>query len=349
MKLRINIIDGDISPLPSNSSDIKITSQDLIFNVNIKIPDYMQKDFLASLFYNCNNLDKRNYAFQKLIVENDSAFWRSSVINECIFDIPNKKLICQFIDSTEMEWDMPRLCEIKLNTIYMKLQRGKKKINLEKKKLIEKEEAKKNSQASVTSEIPKSKKMFSNFSFSFFPFSTTTTTHGKTNKDSHHNHNNNNNTRNATNNDNDNIVKNNIKEMILRKMYEFLKSKLKSELIDIYTRFVQHDHLNDALPHNYYIWLTNSYLHRYEKHILDTESMMKVQIYGMEVLNDSLKQMREQFIQRFIEINHDKELYESLEVRLQDINSLIIDKKSKSLSHDTTSSSSKKLGILKFF
>ncbi|OUM65312.1 hypothetical protein PIROE2DRAFT_60108 [Piromyces sp. E2] len=284
--------------------------------------------------------------------KNDSAFWRSSVVNECEFDLSEKKLKCQFIDNTEMEWDMPKFCSIKLNTIIMKLKRGKRKINLEKKKLIEKEEAKKNSlkesQQSI-SEIQKSKKVFSNLALSFFPFATSTTYHCRLGREGHHttvDSISNINPKNTTNdNDNDNIVKNNIKEMILRKMYEYLKSKLKSELIDIYTHYIQHDHLNDILPQNYYIWLTNSYLHRYEQHILDTESMMKVQIYGMEVLNDALKKMRQQFITRFIEINHDKELYESLEVRLQDINSLIIDKKIKSSNHE----SSKKLGILKFF
>jgi len=353
MRLKIIINDGNLSVPSSSTSEIKINPQDLLFNVNIKIPDYMQKDFLASIFYNSNNLDKRNYAFQKLIVENDSAFWRSSVVNECEFDLSEKKLRCQFIDNTEMEWDMPRFCEIKLNTIIMKLKRGKRKINLEKKKLIEKKEAKKNnlkeSQQNLT-EIQKSKKVFSNLALSFFPFATSNTYHNKLGRESHHttiDNITNSNQKIAINNenDNDNIVKNNIKEMILRRMYEYLKSKLKSELIDVYTHFIQHDHLNDILPQNYYIWLTNSYLHRYEQHILDTESMMKVQIYGMEVLNDALKKMRQQFITRFIEINHDKELYESLEVRLQDINSLIIDKKIKSSSHE----SSKKLGILKFF
>ncbi|ORX59884.1 hypothetical protein BCR36DRAFT_579331 [Piromyces finnis] len=343
MRLKIKINDGNTIVPSNNSSDVKITPQDLLFNVNIKIPDYMQKDFLASIFYNSNNLDKKNYAFQKLIVENDSAFWRSSVVNECEFDLSEKKLKCQFIDSTEMEWEMPKFCEIKLNTIITKLKRGKRKINLEKKKLIEKEEEKKNSikesQQNIL-EIQKSKKVFSNLALSFFPFANSNNNHNKLNKENDNNSNQKN-----TINDNDNIVKNNIKEMILRKMYEYLKSKLKSELIDIYTHFIQHDHLDYVLPQNYYIWLTNSYLHRYEQHILETESTMKVQIYGMEVLNGALKKMRQQFITRFIEINHDKELYESLEVRLQDINSLIIDKKTKTINHDT----SRKLGILKFF
>jgi hypothetical protein len=325
--------------------------------VNIKIPEYMQKDFIASIFYNSNNLDKRNYAYQNLIIENDAAFWRSSIVNECIFDLQEKKLICQFIDGNEMEWDMPRYCEIKLNTIITKFKRGKRKISLEKKKLIEKEEARKKSlkesQFNSNESNSKSKKMFSNFTFSLFPFTSTAMIHNKANKEGHgHHHRSTSGNDNTTkDNDNDTIIKNNIKEMIPRKMYEFLKSKLKSELIDIYTHYIQHDYLNDILPQNYYIWLTNSYLHRYEQHILETESMMRVQIYGMEVLNDALKKMRQEFIARFIEINHDKELYESLEVRLQDINSLIIDKKTKTMNHESSSSSStsKKLGILKFF
>jgi len=384
MRLQIKIGDRENTSLVL--PEVKITEQDLLFNVNIKVPDYMQKDFLASLFYNCSSVDKRSYAFQKLIVENDAAFWRSSVVNECIFDLQEKKLHCQFIDSTEMEWDMSRYCEIKLIGILNKLKRGKRKINLEKKKLIEKEEEEnkknrmKEAQLISSTENQKSKNMFSNLAFVFFPFTTTsnshsssssttsTTVHNKTgnykHSNPHHTHqnnkgNNNNKNNNKDSNPNSNsitnhedIVKNNIKEMILRKMYEYLKSRLKSELVDIYTRYVQHQHLNEALPQNYYIWLTNSYLHRYEQHILETESMMKVQIYGMEVLKDSLKKMRQQFIARFIDINHDKELYESLEVRLQDLNSLIIDKKAKTMNHESSnnnSTTSKKLGILKFF
>jgi len=217
-----------------------------------------------------------------------------------------------------MEWDMPRYCEIKLNTIITKFKRGKRKISLEKKKLIEKEEARKKSlkesQFNSNESNSKSKKMFSNFTFSLFPFTSTAMIHNKANKEGHgHHHRSTSGNDNTTkDNDNDTIIKNNIKEMIPRKMYEFLKSKLKSELIDIYTHYIQHDYLNDILPQNYYIWLTNSYLHRYEQHILETESMMRVQIYGMEVLNDALKKMRQEFIARFIEINHDKELYESL-------------------------------------